>query len=119
MNERDKSSLEPEEAFPYKPPTDEIKKKYGEIFEIENALPMRIGKVVFDKFFALVVLVAAAPLLLLVWLAYKIEGIIIPSHRGPVFYFYDAISAGVKIRKYKIRVIRLDCIDENLAAKHD
>ena len=39
---------EPKEAFPYKPPTEEIKSKYKHIFDLENALPSRILKTLFD-----------------------------------------------------------------------
>jgi hypothetical protein len=28
--------VEPKEAFPYKPPTDEIRQKYGHVFEFLN-----------------------------------------------------------------------------------
>ncbi|MBL4807627.1 MAG: sugar transferase [Rhodobacteraceae bacterium] len=115
----DADALEPSEAFPYKPPTDALIEKYEHIFRLKDRLLPSGWKLIFDKAFSLVVLILASPILLLIWLAYKIEGIIIPAHRGPVFYHYTAISAGRPISKYKIRVIRVDCIDPELADKND
>lgn len=119
MNDPVGTSVEPKEAFPYKPPSEELKNKFSHIFAIDGSLPPRRGKLFFDKVFSIVILILAAPILLIVWLAYKIEGALIPSHRGPVFYHYDAISAGHRIPKYKIRVIRTDCIDTELAKVND
>ena len=36
--------VEPKEAFPYKPPTEEIKQKYRHIFELKEPLPARFFK---------------------------------------------------------------------------
>ena len=119
MVHSDQKLVEPEEAFPYKPPSEELKIRYADIFLMNSPLPLRFGKLFFDKLFSLIILVGAAPILLAIWLAYKIEGIVLPAHRGPVFYHYNAISAGRRIPKYKIRVIRLDCIDSELAKMND
>lgn len=119
MNEPVNTSIEPKEAFPYKAPSEELRSKFSNVFEIESSLPSRHGKLLFDKAFSIIILILAAPVLLAIWLAYKIEGIFIPSHRGPVFYHYDAISAGRRIPKYKIRVIRTECIDTELAKTND
>ena len=43
---------EPTEAFPYTPPNEEIKTKYAHIFEINEPLPPRFFKLVFDKIVA-------------------------------------------------------------------
>ena len=40
---------EPIEAFPYKPPSDDIKEKYKYIFELDKPLEDRIFKKIFDK----------------------------------------------------------------------
>ena len=40
---------EPKQAFPYTPPTDEIKIKYSNIFKINKPLPPRFLKLAFDK----------------------------------------------------------------------
>ena len=119
MSHNTAAPTEPEEAFPYLPPSDELRREYTDVFKLEGPLPPRYSKWVFDKLFSILVLIAASPILLAVWLAYKIEGIIVPAHRGKVFYFYDAISAGKRVKKYKIRVIRTDCIDKELAKTND
>ena len=56
---------EPKESFPYKPPTDYIKDKYSHIFQIQNPLPDRFFKSVFDKIISLIILVMAIPILLI------------------------------------------------------
>lgn len=119
MTKSNRPNSEPKEAFPYKKPSKELKEKYSHIFNLEDSLPQRLFKLVFDKVFSVIVLVIAAPILLALWLAYKFEGLLIPSHSGPMFYYYDAISAGKRISKYKIRVIRVDCIDAELAKIND
>ena len=57
--------IEPTEAFPYKPPTADIKQQYKHIFAITKPLSGRLFKSLFDKLFALVMLLISAPILLL------------------------------------------------------
>ena len=52
---------EPKGAFPYTPPTEEIKEKYKHIFEIENSLPPRFFKMLFDKFVSLIMIIISIP----------------------------------------------------------
>ena len=40
---------EPIQAFPYKPPNDEIKKKYSYIFSNDFKMPIHHIKIIFDK----------------------------------------------------------------------
>lgn len=110
---------EPQEAFPYLPPTDEIKEKYGHIFLLDAPLKGRFFKQVFDKIVAIALLVAASPVLLAVKIAYLIEGWINPESRGPMFFHYNAISAGRIIPKYKIRLIKTKYIDQEGAKRGD
>lgn len=110
---------EPAEAFPYKPPTDEIKEKYAHIFELEGPLRNRFFKTIFDKVVAFLLLVAASPILLLVKIAYVVEGRLIPENSGPMFFHYNAISAGKVIPKYKIRLIKSKYIDQEGAKQGD
>ena len=51
MTNSNKTPNEPSEAFPYLPPSDEIK-KYAHIFKIDKPLRPRIIKLVFDKLIA-------------------------------------------------------------------
>lgn len=110
---------EPKEAFPYKPPDDAIKAKYRHIFELRDPLPGRLPKVIFDKIVAALLLLAAAPILLLLKLAYLIEGWLIPENRGPMFFSYNAMSAGKLFPKYKIRLIKTKYIEPEGAKRGD
>jgi lipopolysaccharide/colanic/teichoic acid biosynthesis glycosyltransferase len=111
--------LEPKEAFPYKPPTAEIKQKYQHIFELKEPLPSRFFKVAFDKLVALALLIISAPILLLLKIAFVIEGWLIPENAGPMFFYYWGVSAGKKIPKYKIRLIKQQFIEPEGAKRHD
>jgi len=110
---------EPKEAFPYKPPTDEIKAKYAHLFTRTEPLPPRLPKVVFDKVLASALLILFSPILLLLKIAYVIEGILIPENKGPMIFYYNAISQGRVIPKYKLRLIKTKYIEPIGAAKHD
>lgn len=110
---------EPKEAFPYKPPTDYIKSEYKEIFELKQSLKVPFPKLMFDKLASLMVLIIASPIVILLWLANLIEGIIFPENRGPLFFYYNAVSGGKVFKKYKIRLIKEKYIDKELQAKGD
>ncbi len=110
---------EPKEAFPYKPPTEEIRQKYKHIFELTTPLPPRFFKVLFDKSVALVLLLISAPILMFLKLAYVLEGWLIPENKGPMFFYYNAVSAGKIIPKYKIRLIKQKYIEPEGAKRHD
>lgn len=112
-------TVEPKQAFPYKPPTDEIKQQYRHVFELKEPLPDRWAKTGFDKLVALVMLLISAPILLLLKIAYVIEGWLIPENAGPMFFYYNAVSAGRIIPKYKIRLIKTKFIEPEGAKRHD
>jgi lipopolysaccharide/colanic/teichoic acid biosynthesis glycosyltransferase len=110
---------EPKEAFPYKPPSQEIKEKYQHIFALKKPLDDRLPKLIFDKVVAALLLLVASPVLLLLRIAYFIEGLIIPENKGPMFFSYNAVSAGKIFPKYKIRLIKTSYIDQEGAARGD
>jgi lipopolysaccharide/colanic/teichoic acid biosynthesis glycosyltransferase len=110
---------EPKEAFPYKPPTEEIKQRYAHIFKLTEPLSPRFFKATFDKLVALVLLLLSAPIMLLLKIAYVIEGWLIPENAGPMFFYYNAVSAGRIIPKYKIRLIKTKYIEPEGAKRHD
>ncbi len=110
---------EPLEAFPYKPPSNEILQKYHHIFELNKELPPRFFKSAFDKFIAIIMLIIAVPILLLLKLAYLIEGWIWPENKGPMLFYYNAVSSGKVVRKYKIRLIKTKYIDPEGAERGD
>ena len=115
MNEK----IEPKEAFPYSPPTREILNQYPHIFEQKEALQPRFFKVLFDKAIAVIFLIISAPILLLLKLAFLIEGLLIPENAGPKLFYYNAVSAGKIIPKYKIRLIKTKYIEPEGAKRHD
>jgi len=110
---------EPKEAFPYKAPDENIKIKYKKIFEIKKPLKTPVLKLLFDKITAFVILMFCLPIILLLFIANFIEGILFPENRGPLFFYYNAVSAGKIFKKYKIRLIKEKYIDKELQAKGD
>ena len=111
--------IEPLEAFPYLPPSSEIIEKYGQIFKYNKPLPLRFYKTFFDKLVAIFFLLISAPILLVLKFAFFIEGLLIPENSGPMFFYYNAVSAGKIIPKYKIRLIKTKYIDFEGAKRHD
>lgn len=110
---------EPDEAFPYKPPTNEIRVKYAHIFELQEALPPRFFKTLFDKVTAFTCLLFGVPILVLLKIAYVVEGFLVPENKGPLLFYYWAISGGKRIKKWKIRLIKTKYIEPVGAAQHD
>lgn len=110
---------EPKEAFPYKPPGKEIKENYQHIFALAKPLDDRLPKLIFDKGVAAFALLLSSPILLLLRVAYYIEGLIIPENKGPMFFSYNAVSKGKIFPKYKIRLIKTSYIDPEGAARGD
>jgi lipopolysaccharide/colanic/teichoic acid biosynthesis glycosyltransferase len=114
MNEK-----EPEGAFVYLPPSEQTKEKYRDIFSLEGPLDTVFAKVAFDKFVALFALILCSPVIFLLVLAYTLECLFFPSSRGPFVFSYNAISAGRVFKKYKVRIIKMACIDQKLAKTGD
>ncbi|MBN1663677.1 MAG: sugar transferase [Deltaproteobacteria bacterium] len=110
---------EPKEAFPYKPPTDEIKAKYKDLFELKNPIDVPLPKLIFDKLAAFIILTCCLPVIILLMIFNWIEGIFIKDNRGPLFFYYHAVSRGKVFKKYKIRLIKVKFIDKELQAKGD
>ena len=106
-------------AFPYRPPSDLLKIEFAHLFNMESAVRIPLGKRLFDIVFTLPIVFLSLPILLFIKIAYFIEGVIDQSAKGPMLYYYYAISGGRRIRKYKLRVIREKYIDRDLADKHD
>jgi len=111
--------IEPKEAFPYKPPTQEILEKYAHVFQIQEPLKPRWAKLLFDKTVALVLLILAIPVLLVLQIAYCVEGFIFPDNKGPMIFSYNAVSQGATFPKYKIRLIKTKYIEPEGAKRGD
>jgi len=110
---------EPKEAFPYTPPTEEIKKKYKEIFELNKPIKIPFPKLVFDKLVASFVLLICLPIILFLYVFNFFEGLIIPENKGPLFFYYNGVSQGKVFKKWKIRIIKEKYIDKELQAMGD
>tara|TARA_B100000989_G_scaffold299042_1_gene292418 strand:+ start:3588 stop:4328 length:741 start_codon:yes stop_codon:yes gene_type:complete len=121
MNEKKNNFklLEPVEAFPYSPPTEEIKNKFSHIFEIKEPLKDKFFKILFDKTLSFLLLVATLPLIILLKIAFIIEGFLIKENKGPMFFYYWGVSAGRRIKKWKIRLIKVKYIEPEGAQRHD
>jgi len=119
LNKITPNKIEPSIAFPYKAPTEEVKRKYKHIFQMQDEIKPRLLKVFFDKIIACTLLTASAPIILLLKFAYLIEGILITENKGPLFFYYWAISGGRRIKKWKLRIIKTKYIDHEKAANHE
>jgi lipopolysaccharide/colanic/teichoic acid biosynthesis glycosyltransferase len=95
-----------DKAFPYLPPSEFVKKKYSYIFEMKEPVRTRLMKTVFDKIVASIILLLCAPILVVLKIAYMIEGLFNKESRGPLFFYYYAVSGGKKIKKWKIRILK-------------
>ena len=104
-------SKEPSKAFPYKPPTAKIKRKYSYIFSNQISLKTRYLKLFFDKLIALFFLVVSLPIIIFLKCAFILEGLLIPENKGPMFFSYNAVSQGNIFPKYKIRLIKTKYIE--------
>lgn len=113
------NNKEPANAFPYGPPSEEVKQKYAHIFELQGPLRRRFLKNIFDKTVSFVLLTFSIPIFVFIKIAYVIEGLIFPENSGPMFFYYKAMSAGKEIKKYKIRLIKMKYIDPEGAKRHD
>lgn len=108
-----------EKAFPYKPPNNHIKSKYGYIFLLKNYLPINVYKLIFDKLLSLFFLIIFLPVLTILKIFYYIEGFLIPENKGPLIYYYFAVSQGKIFPKYKIRIIKTKYIESEGAKRGD
>jgi lipopolysaccharide/colanic/teichoic acid biosynthesis glycosyltransferase len=110
---------EPKESFPYLPPSSDILIRYNYLFKIKYPLPIRISKVIFDKFLSAILLLLFLPLLIILKIMYLFEGVLLPDNKGDMFFFYNAVSGGSIIKKYKIRIIKEKYIDKENAKLHN
>jgi len=113
------TASEPVQAFPYLPPTEKIKERYKELFQLKEPLKVPLPKLIFDKILACFILLCCTPILLILWLVNLLEGLLIPENRGPLFFYYYGVSQGAKFKKWKIRLIKEKYIDKELQKKGD
>lgn len=106
-----------EKSFPYQAPSKELTTKYSHLEDLAQ-IELPLLKIIFDKIFAIYVILVTTPLLLIVFLASKIEGWLDRTTKGPFLYFYWSVSGGKKIKKWKIRQTKLEFVDKELAKKN-
>ena len=106
-------------SFPYRPPNALIKKKYTYIFQKNFFIKQKITKIFFDKFFSLFFILIFTPIIILLKIAFLIEGFLVPENSGPMFFSYNAVSQGKVFPKYKIRLIKTNYIDPEAAKRGD
>ena len=82
-------------------------------------MPHRYPKLIFDKVLSLFLFSISLPILLILKICFVIEGFLIPENKGPMLFYYWGISAGKKIKKWKIRLIKTKYIDDEGAKRHD
>jgi lipopolysaccharide/colanic/teichoic acid biosynthesis glycosyltransferase len=110
---------EPKGAFIYEPPSDAVRERYAEIFALEEPLPDRPLKTLFDRACALGALAATWPVFVTLFVAHAVEGALIPEHHGDFVISYKAVSKGKVFPKYKIRVIKSESMDAKAAKEGD
>jgi len=108
-----------EKTFPYKPLPEELREKYIEVFETEKMLRVPTLKRMFDILVSLLLIVFCMPVFFALKLAYMVEGLIDPPSKGPLLFYYWAISGGRRIKKWKLRLIKIGYVDSELARSHD
>ena len=106
-------------AFPYKPPTEDMRKKYAHFFSEPDVVPTPICKRSFDVLLSSFVLLPGMAILLALKLFLLFEGVLKPSSRGPLLYFYWGVSQGKRFKKWKIRIIKESRSDEKLALNNE
>ena len=112
-------SEEPKEAFPYKPPTNEIKDRFKNIFSIQSPIKVPLPKLLFDKLLSSIILFFCLPIILLLVIFNFLEGLLIPENKGKLFFYYNGVSQGKVFKKWKIRLIKEKYVDQKLKAKGD
>lgn len=93
-------------AFPYKEPEKAIQEKYNEIFALKEPLKDRPAKLIFDKVLSMLLVGILSPVVVGLYFAHKIEGILDPDAKGPFVYGYTSVSREKRFTKYKLRVTK-------------
>lgn len=69
------------------------------------------SKRLFDIVISSIIIITLSPILLLIILAIKIEGIFVRKNSGPIFYSEERISAGKIFKLRKFRIFKTDCYE--------
>jgi len=111
--------MEREEFLYKKPVSKELKETYKDIFGLKKPIKERLCKLLFDKIFSAMAIILISPAFLLILLAYLVDGILHPKHRGAILSSYISLSHGRKFVKYKFRIHEASAIDKEARRKRD
>ena len=103
----------------YNIPAQEIKERYKNVFSLKQPLKDRIPKLILDKVLSSVMLFMISPVFAMVIIAYFLDGLIHPEHKGSVFASYISCSCGKKFMKYKFRLAKESLVDEETRKKKE
>jgi lipopolysaccharide/colanic/teichoic acid biosynthesis glycosyltransferase len=106
-------------AFPYQAPNLHIYQIYSYTFHEQFSVKQKYFKLLFDKVIAIIFLLITLPIVILLKLAFIVEGLFIPENKGPMFFSYYAVSQGKVFPKYKIRLIKTKYIEPEGAKRGD
>ena len=113
-------SSEPVGSFPYLAPSEDLKAKYADFFSGKlEALKVKKCKRAFDIVLGSFLLCFSIPILLSLFFANLIEGLVFKTHKGPFLYYYFSVSHGRLIKKWKIRQVIWKSEGATLRATHD
>lgn len=96
-----------------------MKEKYKDIFALEKPAKERFCKLAFDKIFSMAMIILSSPVFALIFVAYFLDGIIHPEHRGSLFIYYLASNCGRKFKKYKFRLAKESLIEHEARKRGD
>ncbi|MFC1523131.1 sugar transferase [Elusimicrobiota bacterium] len=82
-----------------------------------QTVPCGILKSLFDKIFAILAIIILLPLFILIAILIKLEGLIDPEGKGPVFWAQERVSRGRNFRFYKFRINQKTILDEEQTAR--
>jgi len=82
--------------------------------KFDQIVPCPLAKRLFDFCLTVLALIIFSPLIFLIYLAIKINGLINPADRGPFLYQETRISQGQPFNFYKIRIFKVEAIKQAL-----
>lgn len=80
--------------------------------EKNDYIKLPLIKIAFDKILAILLLILSSPLSLLICLAIKLEGFVVPENRGPIFHWEQRVTQGKVFNLYKFRIFKLGASEE-------
>ena len=110
-----KKFKEPAGSFPYRPPNEKILKKFE--YLKNNNIKIKWTKRSFDIVGSILLMFLFSPIVILIVLGFMIESSVSPKARGPILYFYWAMSKNKKIKKWKFRQFKMEYVNKEFLIK--